>query len=71
QIKDEIIKRFINIASPLGIRNKIILQNLEIIEELRLIEAIDYIVSLSKRRFFWNRNVRNKAKEILRNWNVK
>ncbi|MCM8800888.1 MAG: hypothetical protein NC912_02580, partial [Candidatus Omnitrophica bacterium] len=41
QIKDEIIKRFINIASPLGIRNKIILQNLEIIEELRLIEAID------------------------------
>lgn len=71
QTKDEAIKELISIPSPLGIRNKIILQNLEIIEELRLSEAFDYIVSLSKRRFFWNRNVRNKAKEILRNWDVK
>jgi len=51
-------------------RNKTILQNLMIVEEIELKEASDYLASLSRRPFFWNRNIRKKAQEILRKWNV-
>lgn len=67
----EAIERLLRIKSPWGVKNKIILQNLGIIEELGLQEAGDYLNTLSKKRFFWNRNIRMKSKDILDKWNVR
>lgn len=51
--------------------NKLILQNLMVVEELELKEASDYLVRLSRRPFFFNRNLRKKAQEILVKWDVR
>lgn len=71
RVKKEAIARLLCIKSPWGIKNKIILQNLGIIEEVGLEEAREYVNILSKRRFFWNRNIKKKSKDILRNWDVR
>lgn len=54
-----------SIFSPLGIQNKILETNIEIVTEKAVKEAKDYLIALSKKRFFWNAALRNKAKEAL------
>lgn len=60
----------LDIHGFMGSKNKVILQNMIIIEEAGLREAGEYLVSLSRRRFFWNRKIRRKAQEILEAWHV-
>ncbi len=59
------------IPSPWGKKNKLIMENIMVIEEIELKEAEDYLVTLSKRRFFWNRNLRKKASGVLEKWHVR
>jgi hypothetical protein len=59
------------IPSPWGAKNNILLENIMMADEISLIEAKDYLERLSKRRFFWNSNVRAKAFELLRKWHDK
>lgn len=49
-----------------GRRNKPILENIKIIEEIGLKDAGDYLLALSRKPFFWNRNVRTRAAAGLR-----
>ena len=62
------IELFASVSSPFGTRNKIILGNLTVIEELELKDASYYLTQLSRKPFFWNSGVRNRALEILRRW---
>jgi hypothetical protein len=71
EAKKEAIKMLLSIPNHFGIRNKIILENMTIIEEIELIEASSYLASLSKKKFFWNSDIKKKAVEILRKWNVR
>jgi len=32
--------------------------------------AKDYLIALSKKKFFWNRRVKAEAQKILREWNA-
>jgi len=68
QAKREALEILFPISSRWGLKNKIILQNSIIIEELGLKEGREYLETLSRRRFFWNRQVRKKAQEILAKW---
>jgi len=52
------------IKNPFGIRNRIVLDNLRVVEELKIKEAIDHLNRLSKKRFFWYRPIRDRAKSI-------
>jgi hypothetical protein len=54
-----------------GINNKIILENMMIIEEIGLKQASDYLSLLARKKFFWNHNIRKKAEELLDRWNVR
>jgi len=47
------------------LNNQLILENIMIIQELKITQAGEYLISLSKRRFFWNRQLRKKALEAL------
>ena len=62
------LELFLGFPSPWGSRNQLILENVKIIDDLWLNEASDYLVAFSKRRFFWNKNLRNKALEVLKKW---
>ncbi len=65
------LEKLFSIPSPFGRKNKVLIEHIAIIEDIDLKEAAPYLVTLSKRRFFWNRNVREKANAVLKKWNVK
>lgn len=74
-IRDESVKKrvagaLLSIPNFFGIKNKVILENLKLIEELGLKEATEHLVILSKKIFFWDWKVKTQAKGILRGWNV-
>lgn len=54
----------------LGLNNKIFIENMDITEAADLRGAKDKLISFSKRRFFWNKALREKAAGILRKWNA-
>lgn len=60
----------LNIPGRWGSKNRLILENMQIVQDLGLREAGDYIRGLRRRRFFWNRKIRKKAQEILKEWDV-
>ena len=55
----------LDIRNPFGLRSKIIEENLGLAGEVPFPEAKAYLIILSKYKFFWNKNIRLKAKEIL------
>ncbi len=69
--RQDVLEGFFLMPSPWGAKNNILLENIMIVEEMSLFEAADYLERLSKRRFFWNSNVRARAKEVLRKWHDK
>ena len=54
----------------LGRNNNLLINNIAIIEELRLEEARPYLLNFSKRPFFWNRALREKAAAALSKYNA-
>ncbi|MDD5027056.1 MAG: hypothetical protein PHV58_00985 [Candidatus Omnitrophica bacterium] len=66
--RNKALDLLLGIPSPWGSRNQLILENVKIVEDLWLEEAGDYLVAFSKRRFFWNKNLRNAALEVLKKW---
>lgn len=66
--KKEILDIFFSGFSFWGLEKDRLLENMAIVEELRIHEAKLYLETFSKFPFFWNRRVRKKAREIIRNW---
>lgn len=69
--KKKALKKLLSIKSTFGNNNRLIIENLIVLEDKKIAGAEDYIILLSKRGFLWNRNVREKAIEVLRKWNVR
>lgn len=65
QLREKAFSLLLSISNPLGLRSRIIKENLELIEEVTFKEAKKYLLRLSKSRFFWNRVIRKKALNIL------
>lgn len=61
----------LSVPSPFGIRNKILRQNIRIMEEAGFEEARDHLLRLSKKKFFWNRKLRTEALRALSKLNVR
>jgi hypothetical protein len=55
----------LSIASPFGLKNKILEENIRTIGDAGLEEGRDHLLRLSKRRFFWNKNLREEALKAL------
>ncbi|MDD5561833.1 MAG: hypothetical protein PHT50_06890 [Candidatus Omnitrophica bacterium] len=70
QAGDELLSMLFKVPSFLGSKNDLLIENMKIVFDLHFIEAAGCIKDLSRRRFFWNRNVRNKAAQILKEWNI-
>lgn len=71
QAKKYALDLLFGIHSFLGNKNKLLIENMQIAFDLRFIEAVSYIGQLSRRKFFWNRELRNKAVGILKEWNAR
>ena len=55
----------LGIRSPWGSKNKLILENMAIIEELNLKESSNYLVPFTKMNLFWHAPLKNKALSML------
>ncbi|MCX5694192.1 MAG: hypothetical protein NT014_03510 [Candidatus Omnitrophica bacterium] len=71
QAKDGALDLLFKIPSFFGGKNELLMENLQIVSDLGFKEATSWVNELSRRRFFWNRKLRDKAKQILKEWNVK
>jgi len=70
QAKDAVLDLLFEITSPWGSKNRLLIENMQIVFDLKFIQAASRIKNLSSRRFFWNSQLRNKAAAILKEWNV-
>ncbi len=55
----------LEIKSPWGSRNRVILENMSIIEELGFREGADYLLPFTKMNLFWHASLKKRARGIL------
>jgi len=55
----------LEVKSPWGSKNRVILENMSIIEELGLREGADYLLPFTKMNLFWHASLKKKARDIL------
>ncbi|MCF7873913.1 MAG: hypothetical protein K9L84_00850 [Candidatus Omnitrophica bacterium] len=65
QLHKQIAKNLFSLPNYFGLNSKTILENLEIIDQNYISQVKLFIEKLAKAKFFWNRQVRKKAKQIL------
>lgn len=58
-------KLLLDISDFWGVNNDTIIENVDLIDDLKSPDAWDYLKVLSKKPFFWNRNVRERAKKAM------
>ncbi|MDD3088014.1 MAG: hypothetical protein PHP89_05560, partial [Candidatus Omnitrophica bacterium] len=59
------VRLLLEVKSPWGSKNRVILENMSIIEELSLREGADYLLPFTKMNLFWHASLKKKAKDIL------
>ena len=64
------LSRIFLIHSPFGIRNRWLLDHINLVERKNLQQAIPYLQTLSQRKALWNRRVRETSRQILEKWNA-
>jgi len=58
------------IPNSFGRNNDLLIENMQLVFDLKFVKAASRIRDLAGRRFFWNKKLRDKAKQILGEWNV-
>lgn len=64
------LEKLLSIPSPFGRKNKLLIENITLIDGMGLKEAEEYLAPLARRRFFWNRSIRKKALQTLGKWHA-
>ena len=60
------LDELLGISNPWGLKNKLLLENIGLVIEAKAVHrAREHLLALSKKRFFWNSALRNKAREAL------
>lgn len=70
QALEEALDLLLKFPSFWGTKNSLLIENMQMVFNLRITQATSRFGDLSKRRFFWNQELRNKAKFFLKEWNV-
>lgn len=70
KVRNEILQKLFSISSPLGIRNKRLLENLGLVDKREVKAAKPYLIILHEKKHFWNKKLRERAKRILEKWHA-
>lgn len=68
--KHQALDMMFSIKSFLGLRNKELHDHIQIMDELDVESARNHLISIAKRKFIWNKNLRNHAENVLRKWDA-
>jgi len=63
------LKMLLGRSSPLGLRNKLLIEAAQLVGEMGLIEALPYLQALARRHFLWNYRLRKEVRKVLRYFN--
>ena len=63
-----VIEELFSILSPVGIRNRILLENIRITKEMELIKARGKLTAISEWKSFWNKKLRGETVKVLNEW---
>lgn len=66
-----VIEELFSIFSPVGIRNRILLENIRITKEMELIKAKDKLTAISEWKSFWNKKLRGETVKVLNEWDAR
>jgi len=69
--KKRVIEDLFSILSPFGIKNRILLENIQITQEMELQEARNELVALSEWKSFWNKKLRGETIKVLKEWDAR
>ncbi len=69
--KKRVIEELFSILSPVGIRNRLLLENIRITKEMELINARDKLTALSEWKSFWNKKLRGETVKVLNEWDAR
>jgi hypothetical protein len=64
------LEKLFLIKGPFWVKNRILLDNITVVGEAGLRDAEEFLVTISKKHFFWNWNIKRKAKEVLSRWKL-
>jgi hypothetical protein len=62
------LEKLFLIEGPWWVKNRILLDNITAVGEVGLRDAEEFLIAISKKHFFWNWNIKRKAKEVLSRW---
>ena len=68
--REKALEKLLSIPSSFGTKNKILIEHIKIIKDTGLKEAKDYLTIFSKKKFFWNKKLREEALRVLRKWDA-
>jgi hypothetical protein len=66
----EALEKLFSIKGPWWIKNRILLDNITAVGEVGLRDAGEYLSVITKKHFFWNWNIKRRAKEVLDKWKL-
>jgi hypothetical protein len=67
-VQEELCRTLFAMPNLIGLKNKVLLQNLEIADELGLKCGEKYLAKLAGQKMFWNISVHQRASQILKKW---
>lgn len=70
QAREKGLDALFKIPNFFGKNNGLLMENMQLVFDLKFVEAAGRIRDLAGLRFFWNKKLRNKAKQILKEWDV-
>lgn len=68
--RERALAKFFSIPSAFGTKNKILIDHIKVIQNIGLKKAKDHLIVFSKKKFFWNKKLREKALEVLKKWDA-
>lgn len=71
QLQEIVAENLLSLSNFLGFNSKLILENLEILADLPNPAAKPFLDKLSGYKFFWNKQIRRKASELLKEYDEK
>ena len=63
--REKALDTLFSVPSPVGLRNRILRKNIQLVEDASIKEARGHIIALSQKKGLWNRKVRKQAKKVL------
>ena len=69
--REKALDNLFSVPSPFGTKNNILIEHINIVKDIDLKEAKDFLKVFSKKKFFWNKKLKEEALKVLNKWNAR